>query len=153
MKKTITLLFISLFFSLTINSQDRKQGRNKIKALKLAYISGQLELTTREAQKFWPIYNGYQKEQYNLRATYRDVLKKAIQKSKSVNNLSEEVSKSIINLKVNHYKKEYEIQKNFIKNIEGIISYKKILKLQIAEREFGRKLMKKYKRERPNSRN
>jgi hypothetical protein len=47
-------------------------------------------------------------------------------------------------------KKKYEDGKIYISKLEKIISFKKILKLHIAEREFGRKLMRKYKHKRGN---
>ena len=39
---------------------DKKQ--QDIEALKVAFISKELELTPDEAQKFWPLYNQYSKE-------------------------------------------------------------------------------------------
>ena len=47
----------------------------------------------------------------------------------------------------------YESKKTFIKNIKEVISYKKILQLQVAEMEFGRKLMSKYRHKKGNSKN
>ena len=40
-------------------SEKKQQG---IDALKVAFISKELELTPDEAQKFWPVYNQYAKE-------------------------------------------------------------------------------------------
>ena len=47
-------------------SEKRQQD---IEALKVAFISKELELTPDEAQKFWPVYNQYAKE---LKATIKD---------------------------------------------------------------------------------
>ena len=58
----IFLLVTSLSFS-----QGFKEKREKVKALKVAYITEQLELTTDEAQKFWPIYNAFDDKQGELR--------------------------------------------------------------------------------------
>lgn len=49
------------------NSSEKKQ--QDIEALKVAFISRELELTPEEAQKFWPVYNQYSKE---LRTTFKD---------------------------------------------------------------------------------
>ena len=49
-----------------IPSEKRQQD---IEALKVAFISRELELTPEEAQKFWPVYNQYSKE---LRTTFKD---------------------------------------------------------------------------------
>ena len=56
-------------------------------------------------------------------------------------------------LKLTTDQKIYESQKNFIDNIKKVISYKKIVQLQLAEMDFGRKLMSKYKHRRSESKN
>ena len=45
------LLMASISFA-----QGFRDKKEKVKALKVAYITEQLDLTTEEAQKFWPIY-------------------------------------------------------------------------------------------------
>lgn len=49
-----------------IPSEKKQQD---IEALKVAFISKELDLTPEEAQKFWPVYNQYAKE---LRSTIKD---------------------------------------------------------------------------------
>jgi hypothetical protein len=150
MKKLIVVICISLFFSISLQAQMSKEGRDKIKALKIAYLTEQINLTTDEAQKFWPIYNAYIKEQIKIRNNYRDTLRKNSIKNK-VSSLDENEAKKLVNLKLQTDKDLYESQIKFVKKVVGVISYKKIIQLQIAEMEFGRKLMRKYKRERPDS--
>ncbi len=152
MKKIITFLCISIFFlSISINAQMSKEGREKIKALKVAYLTEQMNLTTSEAEKFWPVYNTFIKTQYSIRNNYKKSVKEVEKEHEDFNNISEEKAKKLVSLKLLTDKKLYDSQEKFTKSIQGIISYKKILKLQIAEMEFGRKLMRKYKhRERNN---
>jgi hypothetical protein len=50
----------------TLPNEKKQQD---IEALKVAFISKELELTPDEAQKFWPVYNQYAKE---LRSTIKD---------------------------------------------------------------------------------
>jgi hypothetical protein len=73
-------------------SEKKQQG---IDALKVAFISKELELTPDEAQKFWPVYNQYAKELkttlthdndaldrdekvLNLRKSYKDQFSKVV---------------------------------------------------------------------------
>lgn len=150
MKKLIIIICMSLFFSISLQAQMSKEGRDKIKALKIAYLTEQINLTTDEAQKFWPIYNGYNKEQIKIRNNYRNTLRKNIH-NHTVDSLDEDEAKKLVNLKLQTDKDLYESQIKFVNNVKGVISYKKIIQLQNAEKEFGRKLMRKYKRERPDS--
>lgn len=146
MKKIITFLCVSLFCTLSIHSQKKKESREKIKALKIAYITEQLNLTSTEAEKFWPIYNAYNREQNSLRSTYKTNIKKKVKNNTGgLENINEEEAKRLISLKLLTDKELYESQNKFINQIKGILPYSKILKLQIAEMEFGRKLMRKYR--------
>jgi len=149
MKKIMLYISIFLFCSLSLIAQDTKEGREKIRTLKIAYITEKLNLTANEAQKFWPVYNTYDKEQHTLRGSYRFSLKKAFKQNENLDNISEAESKKLVALKLSIDKKLYEANTDFVKKMEGIISYKKIVKLQIAEIEFGRNLMRKYRTKKP----
>ncbi|MCS6933948.1 MAG: hypothetical protein NZM35_02205 [Chitinophagales bacterium] len=46
--------------------------RERIEALRIAFISQRLELTPAEAQKFWPVYNQYQADLQKLRENFRN---------------------------------------------------------------------------------
>ncbi len=64
------LLILSLLFStfLVLHAQDDNNPRGeKIEALKIAFITQKLDLTTDEAQKFWPVYNQYEQEIRNIK--------------------------------------------------------------------------------------
>ncbi|MFY9241446.1 MAG: sensor of ECF-type sigma factor [Polaribacter sp.] len=146
MKKQITLISICLFCVISLSAQMNKESREKINTLKIAYLTEQLNLTSLEAEKFWPIYNAYDKEQNNLRNENRTRLKALIQKNGSIDSISEQEAEKLINLKIKGDKKLIEIQERFIEKIRTVISYKKLIKLQVSEMEFARKLMRKYKR-------
>ncbi len=63
MKKFV--LILALFFSgfTVLRAQDDGDPRGeKIRALKIAFITQKLNLTADEAQKFWPIYNQYDQD-------------------------------------------------------------------------------------------
>jgi hypothetical protein len=153
MKKIITFICISLFCILSLSAQGRKGGREKIKALKISYLTEQLNLTSTEAEKFWPIYNVYNQEQHTLRDNYKTLLKSAIKTKGAIDSLNEKDAEKLITLKLTADKQLYESQKNFISKVKKVISYKKIIQLQIAEMEFGRKLMKRYKQKKEGSKN
>ena len=59
MKTKFLHLFLFLFISNWGFSQDFKEKKEKIRGLKIAFISQKLSLTPEEAEKFWPVYNKY----------------------------------------------------------------------------------------------
>lgn len=144
MKTIITCLFFCFTLGFTSFAQEKNESREKIKALKIAYLTEQLALTSSEAEKFWPIYNAFDKEQHDLRNKQRYEMRKSLRNEKAVDEIDEKEAERLINLKLTTDKQLHESEKEFIQKITGIISYKKIIKLQMAEMEFGRKLLKKY---------
>ena len=146
MKNIIAFLCLSLFLSGSLFSQQKRESREKIKALKIAFLTEQLNLSPKEAQQFWPIYNTYDNKQNSLRYKSRQEMKKVIEAKGSIENISEQEAQKMIELKLETDKKIYELQSEFVSKVKKVLSHKKIIQLQIAEMEFGRNLMKKYRR-------
>ena len=63
MKNQLLILALLFSFSFVNAQQDFQQTKGeKIQALKIAFITQKLDLTTDEAQRFWPVYNRYESE-------------------------------------------------------------------------------------------
>lgn len=62
--KRFLLSGLIILFVLIAKAQDNKppHAGGRLEALKIAYITNKLNLSTDEAQKFWPIYNKYAAE-------------------------------------------------------------------------------------------
>jgi Skp family chaperone for outer membrane proteins len=73
MKKYL-LFFVAIFgsFSFVMAQNANSQRSEKIKALKIAFITQKLQLTSAEAEKFWPVYNQYDNEIRQLRTNNRN---------------------------------------------------------------------------------
>lgn len=144
-KKTFLItLFLAFFISANLFSQKRGD-RKKIKALKVSYITEQLGLTENEAVKFWPVYNAFEKERYHIYHEKNRSLKKRIEAAGGIDNLSEKEAKEFAKEMLASEKAEYEAEVKFHNNLSKIISYKKIVKLDAVEREFNRRLFRRYK--------
>lgn len=150
MKKN-TLLLITLFFmSFYVNAQktSNKQNRGeKIKALKIAFITEELNLTSNEAEKFWPVYNKYDEILHRLERVERFKIKTKIKKLGGVSSLSEKEAKSLINKLSSLEIEAHKTKVKYNTELEKVLSFKKILKLKNAERDFVRKLMRRYKKD------
>ena len=57
-------------FSLTVSAIA--QDGSRLEALKIAYITKKLNLSTEEAQRFWPVYNQYANEIRQVRQNSKD---------------------------------------------------------------------------------
>ncbi len=85
MNKFLLTLLIALtgfipFRKIHAQGSGGNGGVQDLETLKIAFISNQLDLTPDEAQKFWPVYNQYNKELKQMRQSfnaspYKDELK------------------------------------------------------------------------------
>lgn len=142
MKAKITyLLLLICSFQLGFG-QEKDARKEKIKTLKIAFISQKLDLTSEEAEKFWPVYNKYDEKIMQLK---EEQLKLKLQNR---NLTGEEALKKIEEAE----QKEAEImalKKKMRTELIPIITAEKVLKLEQLEHEFHRKLLEKL-RERGN---
>jgi Spy/CpxP family protein refolding chaperone len=147
MNKKIIICFVFLFSGWLLTAQER--GRERIKAYKTAYITQQLDLSTKEAEKFWPIYNEYDKKLFDLKV--REV-KKSIQLIKEAGGpdaLNDQEANKVLS-KMLATEKEASInrEKMYVK-LAKVLTPQKLLKLYHAENNFNRKLLNEYRKVKP----
>lgn len=65
MKKLIVSVFLYICIFSAGPAMAQHENR-RIEALKIEFITQKLDLSPEEAQKFWPIYNSYQREMNQL---------------------------------------------------------------------------------------
>jgi hypothetical protein len=71
MKKYI---FLILFLITTFSYGQNGKKLERIKALRIAYISNKLNLTSEEAEKFWPVFNTFDTKQFDLRSKKKKLM-------------------------------------------------------------------------------
>jgi hypothetical protein len=142
--KYIFTFIFTLFISLSLFSQHRN-SRKKIKTLKISYITEKLNLSESEAAKFWPIYNKFEKKKYELYHLKRNDLKKEIDKLGGIENLTEKQAKSVSSKMLAMKRLLYDGYVKFQSDLSKIITYKQIVLLEVGERDFERRLMKRFR--------
>ncbi len=135
------LIIAFLFFATVMQAQDGKHER--IKALKTAYITEQLALTSAEAQKFWPIYNSYDIKFHNLRMQEKNEIYKKLKEG--LENLSEAEANILIEKDLSFESEELELRKQMSAELRKVISPKKIIILKKAENDFKKELLDRYR--------
>jgi len=123
MKKYL-LLILTIFGSYSFTLAQNGNGRERIQALKVAFITQKLHLTASEAEKFWPVYNQYENEITQLRASDKngDVL---------------ENEQKLLN-----------IRKKYKSSFENILGPQRLNDLYNAERDFRNVLIQRLKERR-----
>ncbi|AXG71830.1 hypothetical protein KORDIASMS9_04088 [Kordia sp. SMS9] len=143
MKYYITILLVCFGLSLGM-AQDGKI-REKIKKLRIAFFTENLDLTEEEAQQFWPVYNAYDDINHKLRIQELNRIKRNI---KSNENMSETEATTILDRIQTIESQVYENGVNLIKKLREFLPAIKIIKLKKAERDFNKNLMKQFRNRR-----
>ena len=143
-KNILPILLFLLSFSFYAQSEKTDEKREKIKAYKVSFLTTELELTSNEAEKFWPIYNAYDDKQYELR---HEKMKTYLRKlnDDNINSLSEKEAATLLSQIESTDKELYFLKEKYMSNIRKVLSAKKILKLKKSEDDFNRKLLKQYR--------
>lgn len=139
----LTLLF-TLFLGFDSSGQPpRKRAQDKkerIQQLKIAYFTKELNLTTDEAEKFWPIYN-------EMSEKVNEQKRKAKRASREVKNGVDTMTDAEIKAKMNEALdariNESKLQKEYLGKIGEVIGYKKAAKVVSLEAQFKRELLKR----------
>lgn len=135
------ILYMAVFLVATSISAQHKPDHGKIKALKIAYLTEQLNLTAKEAQNFWPIYNAYEEKKDHIRQQKRSDL---YEKIKNIDQLSESDANKLLELDISLNEQKHALEKKLVQDIRKVISAKKTLILLQSENGFKRKLLRQY---------
>ncbi|MCD0465647.1 sensor of ECF-type sigma factor [Flavobacterium sp. ENC] len=143
--KNIFPLFLFLVsYSFYAQNDKVDEKREKIKAYKVSFLTTELELTSTEAERFWPIYNAFDDKQFELR---HDKMKTYLRKldDDNINSLSEKEAAVLLSQIESTDKELYLLREKYMTNLKKVLSAKKILKLKKSEDDFNRKLLKQYR--------
>jgi hypothetical protein len=133
-KKGLLGIILFLNMSTELIAQERREHYQRIEAIKVAFITKKLDLTTEEAQKFWPVYNNYQKELMVLMRKRRE------DRQKTDIDPNEK-----INVDLTYESRMLDLKKKYKKLYLKVIPAEKVLLLYQAEREFREHLIKQLK--------
>ncbi|HSJ12578.1 MAG TPA: hypothetical protein VK916_07815 [Gillisia sp.] len=138
MKYTFTLLILVLFAFPSLQAQDKSEHREKIKALKVAYITQELNMNSEVAQKFWPVYNQYEVKK-------RELHKRENVDWSTIGTISEARAEAMLKEYLVIEKEEYTIKKQLFTDLKKFLTAREIIKLHELEAEFHQKLIKEYR--------
>ncbi len=142
MKYTLIVIF-TLIATITFAQHDDKCSmREKIKSEKIAYITEKLDLTVKEAQVFWPVYNELETKRKAIRSERRKAMHSLKKEYETLSDKELEViSDKLIHLEVDYA----QLMKEYNQKFKKVLPANKIVKYYRAEHEFKSKLLKDLK--------
>lgn len=141
MNKKTLLILILVFQSFSFYAQG--PVRDKIKTLKVAFITERLALTSGEAQSFWPVYNEHEKKLEAIRRKERFQLRSQIG---MIQDLSEKESSALLSEFLNIQEEKHLAERAMITDLKSVLPPKKILLLLKAEEDFKKRLLQQYRK-------
>lgn len=143
-KNILPLLLFLTGFSIFAQGGKIDEKREKIKAFKVSFLTTELELTSTEAEKFWPIYNAYDDKQYELKYLKMKTYLRQL-KDENLKNLSDKEATTLLSQIESTDKEIYQLREKYMSNLKKVLSAKKILLLKKSEDDFNRKLLQQYR--------
>ncbi|KQO21673.1 sensor of ECF-type sigma factor [Flavobacterium sp. Leaf82] len=143
-KNILPIILFLVSFSFYAQSGKTDEKREKIKAYKVSFLTTELELTSTEAEKFWPIYNVYDDKQFELRHQKMKTYMRKLDDD-NINSMSDKDAVTLLSQMESTDKELYLLRDKYMTNLKKVLSAKKILKLKKSEDDFNRKLLQQYR--------
>ncbi len=112
-------------------------GRNhqRIEAMRVSFITSEMQLTPDEAAVFWPIYNEY-------RDKMRTIRQSGVELDKPVMDLSEDEARAFIEQRLNKEEDLLKLKREYYLRLREVVSARKLILLERAERKFKERLLR-----------
>jgi hypothetical protein len=135
--KVIFFTILAIFCAINVSAQNA--NRQRLDAYKIAFFTKRLNLTSLEAEKFWPVYNEYQDNKNKIQLERQELNRNFNQNEL---NMSEremvEAGDKLVGMEV----REAALAQDFHKKIKTILSPAKVLRLYQAENQYRLQLLK-----------
>lgn len=116
-----------LFFGSTA-LMAQGEGNERIRSMKVGFLTERLNLTTEEAELFWPVYNQYQDKKDAIRQEY---------KANSNKDADAHIKRKEADL---------ALEKEYLAKFKEVLAAEKVLLLHKAEREWKEILLEEVRK-------
>lgn len=146
MKKTLSILIITII-SIQFLSAQRGEGYEKrkeqFKAQHISFITNKLDLSTAEAEKFWPLFNEYSKKKDDITSKRRKSMRLIMHNNGDLTNEEAEI---IADMYIKTTQAETNLAVEYHEKFKKVLPIQKVAKLYQAEKLFKRELLNNLKK-------
>ena len=139
--QTSLILTLLLLMTGTISYSQPARGE-RVRALRTAYITDRINLSSSQAERFWPIYNAYEAE---LRTTRQSFLKQYRGQNR---HRSEAEARRFVDDNLDYQEALVALKRKYQDDYLKVISANQLADLYAAEREFRQILIQKLRERR-----
>ncbi|HQW96880.1 MAG TPA: hypothetical protein PLU58_13810 [Saprospiraceae bacterium] len=134
MRIQLSIIGICLIAFSTLTQAQKQANMERVKSQRVAYITNALALTSTESEKFWPIYMEFTQKEKQMR--------KEIAPDQPFDQMTEAEANALINKVLDSEVKVAEMKKSYYRDLLKYIPAVKLAKLDKAERDFKKELIK-----------
>lgn len=143
-RNTVLLFVLSFLFINVALSQPHGQGKcqmgkEKIKSQKVSFITDKLDLTVKEAQAFWPVYNEFESKKGEIHDQRRGMMKRC---SQGTETMSPKELEDFADSLINHELEAANLAKKYHEEFKKVLTIEKVIEFYKAERHFKHHLLK-----------
>lgn len=147
MKKFTIYLFGVFVLGIAV-AQTQEQVLQKIENAKIALITKRLDLSSEQAQQFWPIYNDFYNKQKAIRSTYLEA-KRGVDPSTA----TESQNKQLLELGLKVKEQQLQLEKDYSTRMLNVITSRQMVELRKAESDFRKMLVERVRNNNQNRQN
>jgi len=147
MKKIPIVLIVALLMITAGKAQNTP--REKLDAYRVGFFTKKMNLSSEEAEKFWPAYNEYQKKKNELQRE-KIMLVRDFNQNESA--LSDKELTEIGDNLIATFSKENELAQEFHKKLRDLLSPDKVIRYYQAENQWKAQLLNELQENRPAQR-
>ncbi len=111
--------------------QKKKLTKQEKQAQHVAFITKHLELTTEEAEKFWPVYNELTEKNRAMKKEHRKA-----RTDKKFDEMTDAEIDELMTDAMNMKQKELDLKKEYHEKLKAVIPVRKVAKLYHAEERY-----------------
>ncbi len=136
MRKLLLTTLVLVFALASALAQPADRVKERVKAQRVAIYTEVLNLTSEEAEGFWPIYNQFLKDREKVQSDLKDIRR---------DNLTDAEAEAQVKKYLELRQRELDLEKEMVQKVRKVISMQKIGKIPEAEREFRKIVLEKLK--------
>jgi hypothetical protein len=146
MVKLFNILFLVCFCIGPISAQENRREKNaRIEAMRVAYITKNLDLTVEESQLFWPIFNEYEAKRKSIQRSFNY--------KREIESMTDEEAEDFIVESFTKDQQMLDLKRSYFEKFKTAIPIKKIAILPRIEKRFRQELLKRMRQGREGRRN
>jgi len=144
-----TIAIIIMILVPALRSSGQNQRLDNLNNYKIGFFTKRLNLTSSEAEKFWPVYNEYQKQKTQIQIEKVSLIRNFNQNETS---LSDNQLAEIGDKLVAYIVKESELAVTFHKKLKEVLPPAKVIRFYQAENQYKTMLLNELQENRQQQR-